>query len=154
MKNLMPLALPVMMTLALVNGGLAQASADSRRLAGDGAPITLTIGDKVIPAILYDTLPARDLMAKLPVTVSLNRGPIDYCGGIDPIDYGKEDVQAGYRNGDLAYWVPGQDFVIFTAKEETSSGVSDLVIIGRVRCDIEEIQGLDSTIEVTIALDR
>jgi hypothetical protein len=90
----------------------------------------------------------------IPVTVFLNRGPIDYCGGIDPLNYGGDDVQTGYHNGDLAYWIPGQDFVIFTEKEETSSKVSDLVIIGQISTDIREVRDLGSTIKVTIAMDR
>jgi len=88
------------------------------------------------------------------VTVSLNRGPADYCGGIDPLNYGEDDVQTGYRSGDLAYWIPGQDFVIFTETKETSSGVPNLVIIGQISSDIKEIRNLGSTITVTIALDR
>ena len=132
-------------------------------LASDAVPkhspegstkITLTIGNKLVPAILYNTTPARDLIARLPVTVSLNRGPVDYCGGIAPINYGEDDVQTGYHNGDLSYWIPGQDFVIFTETEEISSGSQDLVIIGQISTDIKEVRDLGSTIKVTIALDR
>ena len=120
----------------------------------DSVKITLTIGNKVVPAILHNTTPARDLVAKLPVTVSLNRGPVDYCGGIAPIHYEKNDVQAGYRSGDLAYWIPGQDFVIFTETKEGSSGTPDLVILGHISTDIQAVRDLGSTIEVVIALDR
>lgn len=120
----------------------------------DRVMITLTIGDRTIPAILYDNGPARDLTSKLPMTVTLNRGPIDYCGGIDPINYKESDVQSGYHNGDLAYWPPGHDFVIFTDKEETSSGVGNLVIIGKVEADIKEIRGLGDAITVTISLNK
>lgn len=148
----------VVITLILFPFGISRparaSEAASKRSAAESTPIALTIGNKVVPAILYNTAPARDLLARLPVTVSLNRGPVDYCGGIAPIDYGNEDVRAGYRSGDLAYWIPGQDFVIFTETEKASSGAPDLVIIGQIKADITEVRDLGSTIEVTIALDR
>lgn len=144
-----------LMSVSFAISSVAQSSNTSPKNSPEGSTkITLTIGNKVIPAILYNNPPAKDLMARLPVTVSLNRGPVDYCGGIAPIKYGKDDLQTGYHNGDLAYWIPGQDFVIFTEKEETSSKVSDLVIIGQISIDIREVRDLGSTIKVTIALDR
>jgi hypothetical protein len=130
--------------------------AASEGLSENDTRVTLTVGNKVVPAVLYNNTTAKALEARLPVTVSLNRGPVDYCGGIDPLDYGEDDVQTGYRSGDLAYWIPGQDFVIFSEKDDTSSGAGapDLVVIGQIRSDIEEIKDLGSTIKVTIALDR
>lgn len=96
----------------------------------------------------------RDLMDKLPVTVTLNRGPIDYCGGIAPIRYEDTDVQTGYQTGDLAFCPPGQDFVIFTEKNDTASEVPGLVIIGRIDTDIEAVRNLGSAIRVTIDLKK
>jgi hypothetical protein len=155
MKYLLSFILPALMSLAFVFSCTAQTSDAAPACSSeDGTRITLTIGDKMVPAILFNTKPAKDLMARLPVTVSLNRGPVDYCGDIAPIDYGKDDVQAGYHSGDLAYWIPSQDFVIFTENKNSSSGAPDLFIIGRVCSDIKEIQDLGSTIRVTIALDR
>ena len=150
MKTLLSIILTLVLSCCFVQTPISAAPPSSKK----NVMITLTIGDKQIPAILYDNAPAGDLMAKLPVTVTLNRGPIDYCGGIAPIKYGESDVQSGYHNGELAYWPPGQDFVIFTDKEETSSGVSDLVIIGRITADIKEIRSLGSSITVTISLNK
>ena len=155
MRNLFYLVAIALASLTFVVCSPVQASdVGSKRSAEDSTKVTLTIGNKVIPAILYNNPPTKDLMARLPVTVSLNRGPVDFCGSISPINYGKDDVQAGYRSGDLAYWIPGQDFVIFTETEEISSGVPDLVIIGQISSDIKDVRNLGSTIEVTIALDR
>jgi hypothetical protein len=155
MKYLFSFAVVSLMSFTFVVCSQAQASDISpKHSTKDSVRITLTIGNKVIPAILYNNPPAKNLMARLPVTVFLNRGPIEYCGGIDIINYGKDDVQTGYHNGNLAYWIPGQDFVIFTEKEETSSKVSDLVIIGQISTDIREVRDLGSTIKVTIAMGR
>lgn len=151
MKYIWSFPVVMLMLLAFALCGQAQ---PPDVVSKDSTKITLTIGNKIIPAILYSTSPARDLMARLPVTVSLNRGPVDYCGGIEPINYGKDDVQVEYSSGDLAYWIPGQDFVIFTETKKSSSKSPDLVILGQISPDIKKIKDLGSTIKVTIALDR
>jgi hypothetical protein len=151
MKYILSIQLVVLLVLTFALSGQAQTSDAG---PNGGAKITLTVGDQVIPAILYNSAAAKDLMAKLPVTVSLNRGPVDYCGGIDPIKYGEGDAQTGYRSGDLAYWIPGQDFVIFTETKEAASNSADFVIVGQVRTDIEKIKNLGGTIKVTIALSE
>lgn len=155
MKYFLFFSAVVLMLMPFTASCMAQSSNKPAKYSTeDSVKITLTIGNKVVPAILYNTPPARDLMKKLPVTVSLNRGPVDYCGGIAPIAYRKDDVQAGYRSGDLAYWIPGRDFVIFTEDKDDSSGTPDLIIIGKISCDIKEIRDLGSTISVAIARDR
>lgn len=151
---LFSMAVALMSTSFAISGAAQSSNTSPKPSTKDRIKITLTIGNKVVPAVLYNTPPARDLVARLPVTVSLNRGPVDYCGGIAPINYSKDDVQAGYQSGDLAYWVPGQDFVIFTESKEASSGVADLVIIGQISTDIQAVRDLGSTIEVAIALAR
>lgn len=155
MNSLLSFTIPAMMFLALTICLPDQAAgAVSESLPENGTKVTLTVENMVVPAVLYNNTTAKALETRLPVTVSLNRGPVDYCGGIDPLDYGEDDVQMSYRSGDLAYWIPGQDFVIFTEKDDTSSGAPDLVVIGEIRSDIEEIKDLGSTIKVTIALER
>lgn len=155
MKSLLSFAMPALMSLTFAICCTAQVlGAAQKGSSEDSTRIALTIGNKIIPAILYNNSSAKDFMARLPVTVFLNRGPVDYCGGIDPLNYEKDDVQAGYSSGDLAYWIPGEDFVIFTETKETSSGVPELVIIGQISSDIKEIKSLGSTIKVNITLDR
>lgn len=155
MKSLLSFSAVMLMLLSFAGCSTVHASnAGSKTSNENGTKITLTIGNTVIPAILHNTAPARDLAAMLPVTVSLNRGPVDYCGGIAPMHYEKKDVQAGYRSGDLAYWIPGRDFVIFTETKEASSGNPDLVILGQISTDIQAVRDLGSTIKVTIDLDR
>lgn len=151
MKRILAFPVIALALFAFAVCGQAQAAGDNPK---DLTRISLTIGDKVFPAVLYNTAPAKDLISRLPVTVSLNRGPVDFCGGIKPIKHGKSDAQVGYRSGDLVYWIPGQDFVIFTKDKEDSSGGPDMVVLGKVESDIEEIKKLGGTIKVTIALDR
>lgn len=93
------------------------------------------------------------MIFRLPVTVSLNRGSHDYCGNISPaLSYDEKDVQHGWKNGDLAFWTVGNDFVIFHSDEENSSSTGDIVNIGAVTSDIETVRSLGQNINMTIAL--
>jgi len=123
----------------------------------NSALITLTVGDAVIPAILYDNPTARDLLSKLPHKVRLSRfSGGNYCGGIRMnLFFNAPDAQKGYWNGELAYWILGDGFVIFFKNEENSLGLGeepDLIMLGKITnaSDIKMIEGLECSIEVTI----
>lgn len=113
--------------------------------------ITLTIGNKVLNAYLNNSTAATDLLSRLPVTIRLTNSGHDYCGDITPpLSYKEEEIQNGWKNGDLAFWVTGNDFVIFHDDEETSSSTGNIVVIGHVTDDIDRIRELDATIDVVI----
>ena len=115
--------------------------------------ITLTVGETVLEGYLNNNRSARDLISRLPVTVSLNRGSHDYCGDITPaLAYDESDVQHGWKNGDLAFWTAGNDFVIFHSDEENSSSTGNIVNIGAVTSDLEVVRSLGQRIDVTVAL--
>lgn len=115
--------------------------------------VTLTVGETVLDGYLNSNQTARDLISRLPVTLNLNRGSHDYCGDISPaLAYDKDDVQNGWRNGDLAFWTAGNDFVIFHSDEENSSSTGNIVNIGAVTSDINVVRSLGGNINVTVAL--
>lgn len=115
--------------------------------------VTLTVGETVLDGYLNNNRTARDLISRLPVTLNLNRGSHDYCGGISPaLAYDEDDVQNGWRNGDLAFWTAGNDFVIFHSDEENSSSTGNIVNIGAVTSDINTVRSLGDNINVTVAL--
>ncbi|WP_161951808.1 cyclophilin-like fold protein [Parabacteroides timonensis] len=120
--------------------------------SGERTAVTLTVGETVLEGYLNDNRSARDLISRLPVTVSLNRGAHDYCGDITPaLAYDEGDVQNGWKNGDLAFWTAGNDFVIFHSDEENSSSTGNIVNIGAVTSDLETVRSLGQNINVTIA---
>lgn len=115
--------------------------------------VILTINNKDISAVLNDSPASKDLISRLPLTISLSEGSRDYCGGINPpLNYQNSDVHNGYKNGDLAFWVTGNDFVIFTKRDETANEVSGVVSLGRITDDIEVFNAMDSSFNVTIKL--
>lgn len=122
--------------------------------SGEQTPITLTIGDTVLDAYLNDSAPAQSLIAQLPLTVSLNDSDNDFCGDNIDIEYTESDVTSGYQNGDLAFWTPANNFVIFVSGEENSVGTGNLVKLGRITSSQEMLDTLEGSIEVTIALNE
>jgi len=60
---------------------------------------------------------------------------------MEPIAYEDKDVQAGYRSGDIAYWIPGEDFAIFTENKKEAPGTPDLAVLGKVVSDMKEDPG-------------
>lgn len=138
MKKFLALA----MTFAVLSAGAANAE----------TKIRLTVNGQALNAVLNDTRTSRELAEKLPYTVRLNRGEVDYCGGRLGLNYDESDVQDGWKNCDLSYWTPGENFVIFFDGEELDrTGSHDQVIIGRVNEDVNVIRALPrGSVEVLI----
>ena len=142
--------------LLLTNGqedrsGEIETWLERQNLIAEEKKITLTIGDVVLDAYLNDTTSASELFQRLPLTVWLYNSGHDYCGSIDPaLPYDEGDVQYGWKDGDLAFWTAGDDFVIFHDDEETSAQTGNLIILGHVTSDIEKIRALPDQIAVTI----
>lgn len=134
--------------------GLGLEFAPAPQGSGEQTPITLTIGDTVLEAYLNGSVPAQSLLAQLPLTVSLSDSDNDFCGGSLDIDYTESDVQSGYRNGDLAFWPPASNFVIFVSDEESSANTGNLVILGHITSPQAALDALEGRIDVTIATSK
>ena len=117
-------------------------------------PVTLTIGNQVFKAWLNDSAPAKSLIARLPLEVTLNDSDNDFCGGNVPLKWSASDVKHGYKNGELAFWTPANNFVIFVHGEERSAGVGDLVSLGMIVEPLEKLRALSGRITVKIALAK
>lgn len=120
----------------------------------DTTPITLTIGDKVLNGYLNASAPARSLISQLPLTITLNDSGNDFCGSSLDIAYDPEDIQSGYKNGDLAFWTPASNFVIFVDDEENSSDTDNLIILGKITESQDVLDALEGTIDVKIAVNE
>lgn len=128
-----------------------QAHAEGEKEKNIMTNITVTVGNASFPGVLYDNAAAKELISRLPAHFSLSRGSRDYCGNMGTVlPHEEKDVQRGYRNGDLAWWLPGNDFVIFTEREESSGEVEGCVILGRLLSGVEEIRDMGRSITVTV----
>ena len=109
--------------------------------------IILHIGDRKIPAVLNDTVAAKDFETRLPFHTAGYDSGIDYCctskeGKSDP-----NERQAGWKNGDIN--LAGGWFALLYAGEEGSKAYEDLMIIGRLE-DVNDLKGLPKAIEITV----
>lgn len=170
MKKILCIALALVLTLALAACGQtendvpassdnppassSQPSADNENTndTAGSTPVTLTIGDTVLEAYLNDSAPAQSLISQLPLTVTLNDSDNDFCGDSLDIEYSESDVTSGYQNGDLVFWTPASNFVIFVSGEENSVNTGDLVKLGHITSPQEMLDALEGQIDVTIAL--
>lgn len=112
-------------------------------------PIKLTINGKTFEAVFYDYPPTQDLLKQLPLKVNLDKGSIDYCGGNLNISYKEADLVERYENGDLVFWIPGKNFVIYTNGNGQAAG-KNLVPLGKLKNSVQEILKLGDSIDVTI----
>ena len=143
MKKLFAL---LMICCLLCSAALAEnASAASVR-------VTLTVGDKVIPAVLNDNEAARSLLSRLPCTVTVSRGSVDFCGDMgEPLDYSEEDEQDGFEYGDFMWMPDGNWFVFFTDDIETYSRQHPWIVLGHMDESWEVLRKMEGTIDMTIA---
>ncbi len=128
------------------NNNESQTNTDGQTL------ITLTIGDTVLEGYLNNSVPAKILIAQLPLTVTLNDSDNDFCGDQLNLEYSESDVTSGYKNGDLVFWTPASNFVIFVSGEESSANTGNLVPLGHITSPQEMLDALEGRIDVTIAL--
>lgn len=95
----------VLLMCALVSGMAKAADTEyATRVIKDGTPITITIGDTVIPATLNNSKSAKALLARLPFRMNLHKYAHDYCGVMsEPLSYDEADVHNGWMNGDIDF---------------------------------------------------
>lgn len=134
----------------------AQAAGEySTRNIENGTPITLTIGDTVIPATLNNSRSAKELISRLPYTVKLHRYSHDYCGVMDnPLSYDEADVHNGWLNGDIDFARDGNYFTILFEDEENSQQYGHQITMGKIDGPLSAVKKLGRDIEVRIELAR
>jgi hypothetical protein len=116
----------------------------------ESVPITLTAAATTISATLNDTPTARDFLRSLPRTMAMTRwGEREYYGKVGTPLSVEAPQQTGFRNGDIAYWVPGGSFAVFF-DDTRDTNISDLIVIGRVGSDLSAFNALGATVDMRI----
>ena len=119
----------------------------------NGTKIQLVVGDTVIPAMLNDSKSAKELIARLPYTVRLQKYAHDYCGVMDKaLPYDKQDMRKGWLNGDIAFAVDGSYFTILYKDEAISEQFDGIVNMGVLKAPLSVMDSLDSAISLKIEL--
>lgn len=108
--------------------------------------IQITIGDQTFAATLQDRPGARDLIAQLPVTVAMtDHGGVEKTGPL-PARLSLEGQPGGADPdvGDLGYYAPGNDLVLYYGDQSYFPGI---VVLGRMDGDAaERIADMDGSV--------
>ena len=113
--------------------------------------IEITVGGERVTATLDDSAAGRDLVAQLPVTVEMtDHGGVEKTGRLpSALSLDGQPEGADPDVGDLGYYAPGQDLVLYYGDQSSFPGI---VVLGRLDGDaagrIAAIEG-DVTVTVT-----
>jgi hypothetical protein len=112
--------------------------------------IQITIGEQRFDATLDDSIAARDLVAQLPVTIDMvDHGQVEKTGRLpSPLSLDGQPDGADPDVGDLGYYAPGNDLVLYYGDQSYFPGI---VILGRLDGDAaRHISALDGPVAVTV----
>jgi hypothetical protein len=117
----------------------------------NGTKINMHFGSTVIPGILNDSEPARELISRLPYTVHASRYEFDVCGVMhEPLSFGDEDLVPGWKNGDIDFTTQGDYFTILFDNEEYCYG--EFVNLGVIDCEPSTMDSLNGSFDILIEL--
>jgi hypothetical protein len=116
------------------------------------ARIRLRIGSDVATATLEDSAPARALAAMLPTTIDmrdlLGREKTGRLPRQLSIDGATREFD--YQVGEVAYWPPGNDLVVFYADDGQAIPQPGLVRLGSIDTGLEAIAAAGNDFELTV----
>jgi hypothetical protein len=120
----------------------------------DTMRIQITIGEQRFDATLTESAAARDLVAQLPVTIDMvDHGQVEKTGPLpSPLSVAGQPDGADPDVGDLGYYAPGDDLVLYYGNQSYFPGI---VILGRLDGDAaQRISELDGPVTARVeALD-
>ncbi len=112
--------------------------------------IRLSIGGQRFRATLDDSPAGRDLMAQLPLTLEMtDHGAVEKTGPLpSPLSLEGQPKGADPEVGDVGYYAPGNDLVLYYGDQSYYDGI---VILGRMEGDApERIAELDGGVTVRV----
>jgi hypothetical protein len=141
-------------TMAAITGMIVSAaSAFATPASTESAQrIRIRMGDQAVTATLNSSEAARDLVAMLPLSIRMRdhlrrekTGPLPR-----PLSERTEGTPI-YQSGDLGYWRPGGNFVIFYRHGGLTIPSPGIVLLGRLNSGAE-IFDVPGPVEVTVEL--
>jgi hypothetical protein len=112
--------------------------------------IQITIDDHSFGATLRDSPAAHDLHTQLPVTVEMvDHGGVEKTGPLPgPLSLDGQPGGADPDVGDLGYYAPGNDLVLYYGDQSYFPGI---VVLGQMHGDAaERIASMDGSITATV----
>ena len=112
--------------------------------------IEISISGQRFTATLDDSAASRDLMAQLPLTVQMvDHGGVEKTGPLpSPLSLAGQPAGADPDMGDLGYYAPGSDVVLYHGDQSYFTGI---VVLGRMEGDAaEHIAAIDGPVTTTL----
>jgi hypothetical protein len=137
-------------------GGSTGATPNAARSpAGDqkeNSPVRLqiTIGNERLTATLRDSAASRDLVAQLPLTVAMvDHGGVEKTGPLPaPLSLAAQPEGADPDVGDVGYYAPGNDLVLYYGDQSFFPGI---VVLGHMDGDAAaRIAATDGPVTATV----
>ena len=116
----------------------------------DRMKINITIGEQRFQATLSDSAAARDLVSQLPVTIDMtDHGGVEKTGALpSPLSLDGHPEGADPDVGDLGYYAPGNDLVLYYGDQAYYSGI---VVLGRLDgTAAQRISAMNGSVTATI----
>lgn len=131
------------------NGVAGQKDSDSQAETA----IKISVGDKILDGVIYDTALAQEIMLKFPLTVSMSGyGGREYYGGIEFTPKKASGGQLNFENGDITYCETNNSIAIFYAQTDHPDLTMEVIPIGKVTSDLAVFDTLESTEDITFTL--
>jgi hypothetical protein len=112
--------------------------------------VRITIGEQHFQATFDDSAASRDLAARLPLSIELSdHGGVEKTGRLPfPLPLAGQPAGADPEVGDVGYYAPGHDLVLYYGDQSYYDGI---VILGRMHDDAaERIAAMDGSITVQL----
>lgn len=135
--------------------GFPDANSTSAAVTGNTDTfITVTVGNHVLEAVLYDTPLANEIKAQLPLSVS-TVGYIgrEYYGSIDFTPVNQPEGQLYFSDGDITYCGTNNSLAIFYSQADRPNLTMEVVPIGKIISDLGVFDTLGSTETITFSIN-
>jgi hypothetical protein len=126
--------------------------------AQDKGPVTIkwlkiTVGDRIVSAIVIDSETARDFLTLLPMTVKAN----DYVSREKYWPLPKmlavgHDRQSEYERGDLGFWIPGNSMALFYNHDGSTFSNPGFIVVAKITSNLKFLNSFPGSVELKIEL--
>ena len=141
-------------TSATSPGSTGRATAppsDTAAPRGEQMKIQITVNDQRFQATIFDSAAGRDLIAQLPLSIDMtDHGSVEKTGPLPaPLSLAGQPDGADPDVGDVGYYAPGNDLVLYYGDQSYYPGI---VVLGRLDGDAaSRIAGMDGAITANVA---
>lgn len=114
--------------------------------------IKITVAGRSLEGVLFDTPLAREIAARMPLTVMMvGYGGREYYGGLDFTPQTKAGGRLRFDDGDITYCATNNSLAIFYAQTDRPNLTMEVVPVGRVTSDLKIFDTLSGREEFTFS---